>query len=120
MARKIQRPRNRRAPAQHEDAALAEFLRKMRARFPQRVAPAPKRKADPEVHKPPSLAGAEQDLFRAEMCHRIQTVLCREPGRCDDSRCRRAKRCYELAAIELLLAQARARVAAEQAKWNES
>jgi hypothetical protein len=105
-------------PQDDDDAHLAAFIRIMNARFGDN----PKQKSPPEpwVDKPPKLVGAEAEVFRWQMVERFQRLTCSDIMQCKDKRCRRKRRCRELAAIEPLAKVAQARLAEELAKWQAS
>ena len=108
------RKRKRREPGFQEafavlKRAVEEALAK---RPPEAEAAAPDRTWRPELE-------AESDLFRAEMAYRIQALICADPSRCAEHRCRRLGRCPELEDIARLREEQRARVARERAEAGE-
>jgi hypothetical protein len=91
--------------ARLKDAVEREF-----AKRPPEAAPAV---VERTALRPQS--AAEADLFRAEMAYRIAAVLCADPSRCAEHRCRRLRRCVELEEAGKLVEEQRALVAREQA-----
>jgi hypothetical protein len=115
MRRKINEPWTA-----EKEARFSEFLRKVGERIAEREAlnPTPRPPPEPWVDKPGTLIAAEKDLWHWQMCHKLQSLLCRDVAKCEDGRCRRVKRCRELEHVAIGIEACRVRLAAEQAKWQ--
>jgi hypothetical protein len=107
-----------------EDASLHRLFRQVEAAFAAREAespapaPAPRPEPQPRFAKPGALIAAENDAFRFEIAARLQGLLCGGVARCKRHRCRRRRRCSAVEELAPQIAEARARLAAEQAKWQ--
>jgi hypothetical protein len=101
---------------------LPELMRQvgaaLAAREAESPAPAPPPEPEPWVDKPGALMAAERDVFRLELSERLRRLLCGDAARCKRQRCRRRRRCSAVEEIARDLAAARARLAAERAKWQ--
>jgi hypothetical protein len=112
-----------RGNAPDDDSWLPELMRRMEAIYAAREAenptPAPSSPPEPWVDKPGTLIAAENDVFRMEIVEKLQRGLCGgDVACCDKHRCRRRGRCSAQEEIAPELEAARARLAAEQAKWQ--
>jgi hypothetical protein len=70
----------------------------------------------PPPDQPGDLIAAERELFWWEMCETYQRLVCTDPAKCADLRCRRRKRCRKLGEIVLAAQNARLRFGAKRAK----
>jgi hypothetical protein len=112
-----------RGNAPDDDEWLPELMRRMEAIYAAREAEnptlAPSSPPEPWVDKPGTLIAAEKDVFRMEIVERLLRGLCGgDVARCDKHRCRRRRHCSAQEEIAPELEAARARLAAEQAKWQ--
>jgi hypothetical protein len=107
-----------------DEAWLPRLFRQVEAAFAARAADNPTRAPDPPpepepwVDKPGSLIAAEKGVFRIEMAAKLRGALCGGVARCKKHRCRRRRRCSDVDDLAPQIAEARARLAAEQAKWQ--
>jgi hypothetical protein len=107
-----------------DEAWLPKLFRQVEAAFAAREAanptraPAPPPEPAPWVDKPGSLIAAEKDVFRIEIAARLRGLLCGGIARCKRHRCRRRRRCSAVDELAPQIAEARARLAAEQARWQ--
>ena len=102
------------------DARFAAFLRELGDLIARREAanPTPPQPPEPWIDKPGTLIAAEKEVMRAQVVEKIQLALCGGPKKCQLARCRRSLRCAEIEDLRPIAERARAKLAAELAKWK--